>query len=67
MRPDIATMYRYVGAANSTPASRIPRRLPSVSRAIIPTAQSTRWSWTSGMKLETAATPAAVDTATVRT
>ena len=57
----------YVGAAKSTPASRMPRRLPSVMRAISASAKTTRFSWRAGTNEEIAATPAALDTATVRT
>ena len=57
----------YVGAAKMTPASRMPRRLPSVMSTISPSAKITRSSWSAGTNEEIAATPAALDTATVST
>ena len=49
------------------PDSRIPRRLPSISRITIATPMVTRQSYSSGMIEVIADTPAETETATVTT
>ena len=57
----------YVGALKMSPLSRIPRRL-TIARASTSTTQTrTRWSYNCGKIEVRAATPAAMDTATVST
>ena len=67
MTVPIEKMKKYVGIAKRVPASRIPRRLPSVIRAMTAMPIGTRTSCRSGMADVTAATPAATLTETVRT
>jgi hypothetical protein len=61
-------MYTYVGNENSRPDSFTPRRLARVMTAISAIPSGTRCSsrsWNSGIEM-IAATPAEMDTATVR-
>jgi hypothetical protein len=60
-------MKPYVGIANATPDSRIPRRFIDVSTAIATTEMATLWWATHGTTEPRLATPEAVDTATVST
>jgi hypothetical protein len=65
MRTTMLAMKKYVGRAKTFPASRIPRRLPKVSRTTKAT-ESNRASWlTAGTAEMMASAPAATDTATV--
>ena len=57
----------YVGAEKSAPASRTPRRLPASRIAIADSPNATLASPRPGMAEVIAATPAEIDTATVRT
>lgn len=57
----------YVGAEKSAPASRTPRRLPASRIAIADNPSATLASLRAGMAEVIAATPAEIDTATVRT
>ena len=62
----IAITNRYVGPANAEPAARTPRRLPATRIAITVTPIGTVALASDGMAEVTAATPAAIDTVTVR-
>jgi hypothetical protein len=57
---------KYVGAAKIRPDSRMPRRLPSISTRTNASVSSTRFTCHWGNADVTAATPAAMLTATVR-
>jgi hypothetical protein len=59
-------MKKYDGSANKDPDSRMPLRFPIVRRATNTRASSTRTEESSGSADVMAATPAAVETATVR-
>ena len=70
MRASIAktqTTKPYVGIANTLPDSLIPRRLISASTATSPRDRLTAWGASEGTAETMLATPAATDTATVRT
>jgi len=67
MRPASERTYTYVGMAKIIPASRMPRRFPMASRAMNASPSGTRMSCSAGANDVMAATPAAVETATVRT
>ena len=58
---------RYVGAANSLPDSRMPRRFAMATMATAATHRMTRYRNSHGTAEVTAAIPAATLTATVRT
>jgi hypothetical protein len=60
-------MKPYVGNANIRPDSRTPRRLPSVSTAMQSNESSTLCDASVGAAELSAKTPAATETATVRT
>ena len=64
---DIESKKKYVGTAKIVPASRMPRRFPTVMSAMTETPISTRASCRLGIADVTAATPAAVLTETVST
>ena len=59
-------MNTYTGIANAAPASLSPRRFAAVTSTMMPTLNATACSPTTGMADPMLATPAAVDTATVR-
>jgi hypothetical protein len=63
----IARMNAYVGAANSVPAWRTPRRFAPTSTAITPAPSGTTAPPSAGTADVTAASPDATDTATVST
>ena len=60
-------MNAYVGMANATPASRMPRRFIAASTATTVTATPTGWSRANGQAEPMFATPDETDTATVST
>ncbi len=62
----IVRMNRYVGAANSAPAWRTPRRFPASSTTITATPITTFSEASDGIAEVIASIPAATDTATVR-
>jgi hypothetical protein len=64
---NIATTKAYVGSAKSNPASRTPRRLATVSSAMNPSERLTACPSSDGTAETSARTPAATETATVRT
>jgi hypothetical protein len=59
-------MNAYVGAANSAPAWRTPRRLPARSSTIIPSPIGTMAEFSDGIAEVTASRPEEIDTVTVR-
>ena len=63
---NIARMNAYVGAANSEPAWRTPRRLPASRTMITATPIATLSGASDGIAEVTASSPDATDTATVR-
>ena len=60
------TMNAYTGIANAAPDSRMPRRFSAHTTAMMPSENHTGWSATMLIAEPMFATPAAVDTATVR-
>ena len=62
----VLTMKKYVGTAKIRPDSRMPRRLPIISSRTNPRVSSTRLTCHCGNAEVSAATPAAMLTATVR-
>ena len=66
-RAYIEKMNAYTGTANADPDSFIPRRFNPEISTMIPTENHTGCSPTTGIADPMLATPAAVDTATVRT
>src|SRR5207247_8033102 len=67
IRTYIATTNEYVGSAKRTPDSRTPRRFTTVSRTTKPSDSTTLWLASDGAVEVIASTPAATETATVRT
>ena len=63
----IAAMNAYVGAANRAPACRTPRRFPASRTMITPTPIQVVAGWRDGNAEVMAATPEAMETATVMT
>ena len=65
-RISVHTMKKYVGIEKIWPDSRMPRRLPSISSSTNPSVISIRLTCQAGKADVSAATPAAMLTATVR-
>ena len=63
----MATTKAYVGSAKAMPDSRTPRRLTTVSRTMKASESPTSWGSSDGAAEMSASTPAATETATVRT